>query len=248
MASSTGSGVAPRWSPHWQLGELDDGTLVLDGGADRRLALRGLGPALVHRVRRWARDRVAAPVEADEHRLVDRLVQVGVLTLPASMSAVRLIGAEPFSSKLAAAMEITPAANGLALLVRTGDHWPGAPSEPHLAVDCSLHHTLVLGPYVVPGLTACTACLTTRVRRRWGRQSAATDPAVQRHVHVIAELVRIQLDLIAAGTSPLVNATIAWDLELGTAQPETLLKSPGCPTCDVAVRSGRLHLPWVAQT
>lgn len=239
----TPTGNALDWSPSWRLERTEHHELELSAGADRRLLLRGIDDTLATAALGWA---CGSPVTvtAAEARLADQLVAVGALVVRRSTASVELIGDEVLATKLAGAMELESDPSGTAVLLRTCDGWPAPPARPHLAVDVSMHHTIVLGPYVVPGLTACTSCLDTRVQRRWAPAPAPAQPAVQRHVHVIAELVRLQLELIQRGSSPLVNATIAWDLETGTTDRQTLLKSPGCATCDVATATGRLTLPW----
>lgn len=234
-----------RWSPHWLLDELPDGTLVVSAGQDHRLALRGIDEATSRAVRSWITDGPGADLSAEERRLADRLTQAGVLE-PSSpaVSRVHVIGSEPFATKLLTAMEATADADGFALVVRTGTEWPDAPGRHHLAIDCSNHHTLVLGPYVVPGLSSCIECLQTRLARRWEAVPAAPEPGVGRYLAVIAQLAAIQLELIERGSSPLVNATMTWDLETGDTERAPLLKVPGCPRCDLAVPSGRLQLPW----
>jgi hypothetical protein len=67
---------------------------------------------------------------------------------------------------------------------------------------------------------------------------------VQRYLAVAAALLRVHADLIARGASPLVNATIAWDLERGTTDRQSLYKQPGCARCDTDGANGRVVLPW----
>ena len=139
----------------------------------------------------------------------------------------------------------TPGA-GLAVVVRAGHPWPQPPAGVHIGLDVSLHHTVVLGPLVVPGVTACIACAEQRAVRRWGEPAIPPTPAVTRHVAAVADLLAIQVELMVAGTSPLVNATIAWDLEHGTCDRQSVYKLVGCSTCDVAPATGRVTLPWLA--
>ena len=61
-------------------------------------------------------------------------------------------------------------------------------------------------------------------RRRWGEPAVPTTPAVTRRAAAVADLLAIQVELVAAGTSPLVNATIAWDLEHGTCERQSVYK------------------------
>jgi bacteriocin biosynthesis cyclodehydratase domain-containing protein len=131
--------------------------------------------------------------------------------------------------------------------VRTGAAWPDVPAgRLHLGLDLALHHTIVLGPLVVPGASACLGCLDGRMAHRWSTPVVPPEPLVQRSLAVAAALLRVQVDLVAAGTSPLVNATIAWDLERGTTERQKVYKVVGCPRCDLAPPPGRVHLGWEA--
>jgi bacteriocin biosynthesis cyclodehydratase domain-containing protein len=108
---------------------------------------------------------------------------------------------------------------------------PAAPIGTHLWVDATGHHTVVIGPLVIPGFTACDRCLDRRLARRWPPPAIPQQPKVASAPAVIAQLVSIQVELILAGTSRLANATIAWDLANGSCQRDDLLKVPGCDQC-----------------
>ena len=60
---------------------------------------------------------------------------------------------------------------------------------------------------------------------------------------VVAELLAVHVRLALAGRSPLVNATIAWDLEQGSCDRQSVFKVPGCATCDRSRATGRVTLP-----
>lgn len=243
------SPVRLHWSPHWRIELTGDGDLILTAGADRRFALRGIGEDLGTRALSWAAGTLPERLTPDEHRLIDRLVDAGAVRATGSSGRLRLAGDERVLDELLvspALRDIDLAGHGdLVLMVRTNDTWPAPPAIPHLGVDCSLHHTVVIGPYVIPGRSACTSCLDTRMARRWAPTPAAPMPAVQGHLCVVAHLVAIQVELIARGTSPLVNATIAWDLERGSVSAETLLKMPGCALCDTVNPTGKLPVAAV---
>lgn len=142
-----------------------------------------------------------------------------------------------------------PSGDGTPIVaVRTGTAWPSVATERlHLGLDLSLHHTIVLGPLVVPGASACLGCFDSRLARRWAPPVVPSRPTVLDALPVAAALLRVQLDLVAAGSSPLVNATVAWDLERGTTDRQMLYKFPGCSTCDPASAVGRVPLPWAAE-
>lgn len=245
----TTTGIHLTWSPKWRLDFTDDADPILVAGADRRLRLHGIAPAQKDALRQWAAGtgEERLQIANNERDLADRLVDVGALVAEHDDTTIRAVGDAVFGAKLLQAMKRNPANDddaGLSLLIRTSDQWPEPPAAPHLAVDCSLHHTLVFGPFVIPGFSACTSCLTVRMARRWPDVKTAAAPAMQERVHLIAEIVSIHADLIAGGVSPLVNATMAWDFEQGTCERQTLLKSPGCPHCDLRRPSGQIALPW----
>lgn len=240
---------AVRWSPAWFVE--NSSTLVLSAGSDRRLALPGLSEALRSTLTAWSTSTSAFAVNqlaTDERLLLDRLVDVGAV-VPANDTRTVFVagdGADWLSALLPGngISVVTSAECDSTVLMRGRNGWPDLPSGPHLGVDCMTHHTLVLGPFVLPGLSACTACLDVRTARRWTNVDPSPAPMMSRWHNVIAELVTIQLDLAVRNSSQLVNATIAWDLERGTVDRQTLLKSPGCSYCESGVSSGRISLPW----
>lgn len=264
--------AALRWSSAWTVEPSAPATdipntVVLSGGADRRIAIDGLPARSSAAVASWSRGGPIEPVDDDERLVVDRLVELGAVVVerPSPTDVTVTWTNDPDSGFVAALKDVLAPAGWrmvdadldattdgaattrpLRVVVRTGSApWPvGAPPEPHLGVDLTLHHTVLIGPYVVPGASACLDCLDLRVARRWGRPAHPATPGVTRWPAAVAALVAVQVDLIVAGTSSLVNATIAWDLERGTTDRQSLYKMIGCPTCDRATRSGRVALPW----
>jgi bacteriocin biosynthesis cyclodehydratase domain-containing protein len=245
-----------RWSAAWAVEPGTDPTsLVLSAGADRRIAVDGLAPADRAAVERWAADGEVPSIPwagTPRAHLVDRLVELGAaVPVAAPGGSTTVVAGDP---AVGARLDdlLTEGAGDLVVAVRTGAAWPDVPAERlHLGVDVALHHTVVLGPLVVPGVTACLACLDARVAHRWGRPTVPDRPAVQRRLAVVAALVDIQVGLVAAGTSPLVNATVAWNLETGEVDRQSLYKLAGCPRCSPAepaagASAGRVALPWVA--
>ena len=129
-------------------------------------------------------------------------------------------------------------AGSLAQLVEKAVDFTGR----HLLLDLTGHHTISLGPFVSPGLTSCVGCYGTRLGNRWGDDRGPDEPASQRWSSVAAELLAIQIERIAARTSPLVNATINWDLQAGVTTRDHLLRAPDCPVCS-RPSSGALVAP-----
>jgi bacteriocin biosynthesis cyclodehydratase domain-containing protein len=252
-----------RWSAAWAVEPGPDPTsLVLSAGADRRIAVDGLAADDRAAVERWAAEGQVPslpPAGTPRARLVDRLVELGAaVPVAGNGGSTRVVAGDPAVGARLRDL-LTEEAGDLVVTVRSSrDGWPAVPAGLHLGVDLALHHTVVLGPLVVPGVTACLACLDARASHRWGRPAVPARPAVQRRLAVVAALVDVQVGLVAAGTSPLVNATVAWNLETGQVDRQSLYKLAGCPRCspagaatdpaDAAGASGagRVALPWVA--
>lgn len=234
------------WSDEWTI-HSDETGLQLIAGADRQIALGGISPELEASVATWSKGEVR-PTTDDEAMLIDQLTAMGVL-VPGVADPVNVIGSGPLAEELSKRLEAagctsTDGSTGLEVLIRSAQGWP-EPSQgaTHLAVNNRLHHTVVLGPLVVPGISACTDCLDHRSEYRWPAKPEPAVPAATRFPYLAAELVLIQVGLAKEGRSPLVNATIAWDLETGSAKHETLLKLPGCPKCDTIGSTGQIRLP-----
>lgn len=234
-----------RWSPRWRATRRGH-DLELSAGADETFDVDGLTPTTVTAVLSWRSGR-PEPADDEQRRLLDRLVELGALVpeAPVRHGPVITTGGAA-ADRLAAELEGTPpptSAVDCVLVVRTAEEWPDAPADRlHLGVDLSLHHHVVLGPLVIPGVSTCLRCLATRQRIRWGRSPVSAEPAITAHLPVVAHLVGIQLDLLAAGRSSLVNATIAWDLEQGTCDRQSVYKVPECAWCD-HTQPGTVTLP-----
>ena len=247
-----------------------DTTVVLSAGADRRVAIDGVDEAQRAAIERWSAGAAvtvttgAPGVNGDGDdgdysgdgpgsrrqavaRLLDRLVELGVV-VPSTAPGPPTVVADDHATAGALGDLLTEGgAAGMSVLVRTGARWPAVPpGRLHVGVDLSLHHTVVLGPLVIPGASACLACLDARVARRWSSPTVPAEPAIRRRLPVVAALLDVQLALVAAGTSPLVNATIAWNLETGTTDRQSLYKLAGCPHCDTGPGDRRVALPWGA--
>lgn len=247
-----------RWSPNWCVEAAADTTCVLSAGADRRVAVDGLTSRQLRALAQWER---GAPIEAGAGvtNLIDRLVEVGAIELGPPGATVTLVGDQRGRAGGAVAdlarhladqrVVVTSASEpaDLAVLVRTGASWPVAPGGIHLAVDLTLDHTVVLGPLVVPGVSTCVRCAAARTAHRWGTVAVPARPRVTLRPAVVAALLAVQIELAAARRSPLVNATIAWDLEQGVTDRQHAYKLPGCPDCDRVAASGRVELPWAVE-
>lgn len=256
-----------RWDEAWCVQRASAGELVICAGADRRLAADGLANATIETAEAWAAGgRIAGDGGGEVSRLLDRLTALGVVRLAGTVrSSVELVGVggRPGDTGVVTAFaaelrrhDIAVAASGprgviglpppLMVALRLG---PGAVdvATTHLVVDLRLHHTVVIGPLVVPGVTACAGCLDRRVARRWAEPPLPARPAVQTLLPAVTALTAVQIRLAVEGTSSLANATATWDLEQATCTREPLWKTPGCPRCDTPRAVGRVTLPWVAE-
>ncbi|WP_186332322.1 hypothetical protein [Bordetella genomosp. 13] len=144
---------------------------------------------------------------------------------------------------------------GLLLLVRTDAGWRQAldayaalrPGAPHLFVDAAYHHTLGVGPYVVPGQTACVACLGNRVARRWGDPPMPPRPAVSARPRGAAALLAPILAAPVA-LAGFIEHSASLDLQTLAGTRDKVFQLPWCPVCGQGHEraGGALALPWLA--
>lgn len=248
-----------RWSPSWCLEGTAATGCVLSAGGDRRVAIDGLSAEMIGALVTWERSGAIEVTDATVV-LVDRLVELGAIEPVVSTSrTIRLTSpsdgpvaeqlAEQLADHLGGHRLVVDdgggaAAGALALVLRTGARWPDPPDGVHLGVDLTLDHTVVLGPLVVPGVTCCLACAAGRAAHRWGEVAVPPRPRIVERLAVVAALVVVQIELVEQRRSPLVNSTVAWDLELGTTDRQHVYKLPGCQRCDRGAVTGRVELPW----
>lgn len=255
-----------RWCRAWTASVVAPTRVRLSAGSDREIDVDGLDQADIDAVLAAARPAVSESCSSMSGELRAHLVEVGAL-VPDLMSPGRSVVPEVFVVSEAAA----PVADAIrtALAGRSSESDDGAPGVgsdpsapfdvvlrcgpgtrvPHpgrvrLIVDVGAEHTVVIGPLVVPGASACEQCLDTRLARRWEPATQPERPAVTELAALLAELVVRHVDLVNAGTSPVVNATIATDIVTMTARRDPLLMSPGCAICGVTAPSSRPRLPW----
>ena len=143
-----------------------------------------------------------------------------------------LVAGEAGIGKTCLVGEVESAADGFTLLHGEGVEFGG--------------DALALGPFVVGGHTACIGCLAGRVSQRWGdplppEQPRAAGPIGAR---IAAGMIMQQLVLATAGRLPLINATVAVDLDSLESTRSPCLRSASCPHCAPIVTDGRITLPW----
>lgn len=256
------AGASRPWVPHpaWTLDAGPDDALTVRAGADQVFVLDDLPAGVAAEVAAfWAGAVAPGPRSAGATRALDQLVLLGALR-PAVAAAGRTLavgvtfaGTAPpaLQASLAEAVGAAGCARhavgagaDLAVCVRTTATLADAATRaagltvPHLFVDAAYHHTVSLGPLVVPGETACLGCLAGRIGARWGDPPPPPAPEAAGHAVLVAGLVAVELAKVAAGACELANRTVALDLERWRVTDEALLRLPGCPGCG-ADRDGR---------
>ncbi|MEN4920244.1 hypothetical protein ABE485_16350 [Achromobacter spanius] len=266
--SGTLSLAASDWVNHpaWTLMEQQhDGQLllVLTAGSDESYIVDEAAPDDVARqvLAAWQEQRLATLLDDPRCGAAARQIQRAGALAPAR--AVRPVTGYRLSwlgdplPGLAEALQAQPGADGggenaIDIIVRTNASWQQAlaqyaglrPDTPHLFVDAAYHHTVCIGPYVVPGQTACLACLGNRVAHRWGDLPMPAGPAACRPELLAALLA----PLLAAGQGllPFVEYSVSLNLQTLASTRDKVFQLPWCPVCGTATATGMLHLPWHA--
>lgn len=260
-----------RWwqNPAWTT-RIDDGRLVLSGGADALFLVDEVdaaGAARLHRM--WHEGTLEALDEEPALRAVlDAFAQAGAIARarPAVHGVLRVgvAFAGDRDEAVAGLLAERGAAHGLALVDgeaaeivlvwRTNGDLLGAAKaaparKPHLLVDVAYHHTLSLGPLVWPGETACIGCLAGRIAGAWGDPSPPSAPAAGAARELVAALALDRLRQFAnAGTIPsLVERAVSLDLETLASRSDRVHRLPWCPSCfpeRTPWGTGAFALPW----
>ncbi|MBV6304991.1 hypothetical protein KVP10_08830 [Candidimonas humi] len=261
-------------SPAWVLLQQEHAgrkLLVLSGGADETYIVDEATPdAVAGRVlEAWREDRLGNLLDdADCGAAARQICRVGAL-IPARArpAAGRYALAwldEPWP-ELAQALDAAAAGHGLpqrcealgdaelVVAVRRNGEWRHTLDRylslqlqvPHLFIDAAYHHTLCIGPYVVPGQTACIACLGNRVARRWGDMPGPERPEAARHPQPLAALLAPML-AAPAGLLPFIEHSASLNLQTLAGTRDKVFQLPRCPACGHAQQpvSGALPLPW----
>lgn len=239
-----------RLSPGWSVRRTDEG-IVLSGGDD---ALFAVEPAAF--LQRLAEGEVLerGTIHRDETALFEKLVsaQIAVPVIPAGPTGtVALIGDElPWELPMPDGLKRVerPQEADLVVVVRRHSRlWTIAEraaelEQLHLYADLSFHHTVSIGPLVVPHETPCVCCLAGRLTERWGENEPPADPAVARsYPELSAALVTTEIARAAAGDGSLAGWTAWWNLADRTARRERLLTTAACPYCRPWQASGRIE-------
>ncbi|WP_421576347.1 hypothetical protein [Stenotrophomonas maltophilia] len=267
---------APRWTrnPAWAVFSQTHAQrplLLVSGGADELYVVDEADtPTVVERILGHWQDDTLAILENDPDcgPAVRQLIRLGVLVPLQAVRSVRRYAidwlgeplpglADAFDQHASADLQRVDAVADadLLVLVRHGLGWEQAltryrarmPAQPHLLLDLSYHHTLALGPYVVPGQSACVYCLGNRVLRRWGDAVVPALPAVAAQPARIAALVAPLLDQPQLLLGYL-ERSVWLDLHRLHGERDRVLRLPWCPACQGGEASlpAPLPLPWDA--
>jgi bacteriocin biosynthesis cyclodehydratase domain-containing protein len=253
LESRSGFEANPEWAATF-----DAGALILSGGADQLLAIQAVDSATASEILGlWSSGPQPSTQRALE--IAGQLADLGILrrTLAATVPPrIAVIGngdltqaiREALTERLSARISGDEA--DLLVFVRSGGRLVDLysdgvmPLAPHLLIDAAYHHTFSIGPLVVPGDTACLACLAGRIGYRWGDPPAPERPAVQRNVALLAEIAALEVGRIAAGDLGLAGQTVAYDFERRTVITGSVYRLPWCPVCgDGDEPDGRIVLP-----
>ena len=236
--------------PAWRVAP-DEGRLVVTAGADAVWLLEDVPAAVADVVARfWS----ASPPAPDElppvaQPVVAHLVGLGALrpagsTEPRNCVAVVEVGdpAPAFTSALpvraGADFTVVVRTNAPLRALVDAARELAITGRPHVLCDLAFHHTVALGPHVVPGDTACMACLAQRVGVVWGDPDPPTNPAVASDPAdaALAGALVARWLRHGAGLANLVNATVSFDLDDLYTRREPLWPAPGCPNQSCADR------------
>ncbi|PID33054.1 hypothetical protein CR969_02760 [Candidatus Saccharibacteria bacterium] len=114
---------------------------------------------------------------------------------------------------------------------------------PHLFIDVSFHHTVSLGPIVVPHQTACVSCLYGRLRERWGITDPVKQPlVVNQYPDLVKEIINTELDRFLDGDMSLVGKTCSIDIVNRKTLDQKLLTVNDCPYCKKDFSRGKISL------
>lgn len=166
--------------------------------------------------------------------------------------AIRVLGATPVALMRSLERRFSPVGGtGLTLVVRTSATLRDlsdaaadlASGGPYLLLDLAYHHTIALGPLVVPGQSACVGCLAARAGVRWGDPRPPATPRATGRADLATALAGHAVDEIGRGSLTLLERVVAFDLEGFTTTAEHVLPAADCPVCP-GLEAGRITLPW----
>lgn len=250
--------------PGWRAFAVDGG-VELTAGADLAYLLPDLPAAgaaflvsLFGPARDEANERLVPDGVPDSVRhLLPRLRALGALrptglpNHPDLAVCLAFLGDEPpaLRATLANTMSIVDDGADLILVVRTTSTWLDVTAaaarfhRPHLLLDLAYHHSVSIGPLVVPGASACLGCLAFRVSRRWGDRPPPAVPRGLADPALPAAIAAHVIRRIGTGSLTLLERVVTCDLDELATTSEHVLPSAGCPICPQKT-VGRVDLPW----
>jgi bacteriocin biosynthesis cyclodehydratase domain-containing protein len=251
-------------SPAWRVHRLEE-RLYLSAGLDATYLLDELdGAAADSFAQAWQQDALASwPAAAQHAPLIEKLRLLGAVYVPrTSMPLPQRVGlrwagqaCQPYRQALESLLadhgppgwQLAPPGDdtdghALTLVVRTTatllqtSELAASLHGPHLLVDMAHHETVVIGPFVVRGETACLGCLAGRMNRLWGDPEPAPQPAMLARAALVAALTAEHLATFAQRRSIPALVQHAWSLSLGTweARLHPVFLLPWCPVCSPA--------------
>lgn len=255
-------------SPAWRL-EILNGMLLVSAGADAVYVVDEAPPEARDQVLALCRSGVARSWQHDPvmGAAIRQLRRLGALVPAQALAAsdrpslyLHWVGqplpalADAFQDHGWSCQAAAGLGSALTLLVRTTStmaellaaYQAAPPLDTHVLLDLAYQHTLGIGPMVVPGQTACLACMGQRVMQRWGDLPPPAAPALLRRAAGIAALLA---DAAVLGPS-LVERACTLDLQNLRLQSSPVFPEPDCPVCAVLrVQDERrdipLPLPWL---
>lgn len=122
-------------------------------------------------------------------------------------------------------------------------------STPYLFVDTAFDHTISVGPFVVPGETACMTCFAGRLTRAWGDITPPSNPRMGNRALLCAAIILEAIENFREkGVCPAYIERV-WSLDVTSMKTtsEKLFKLPWCTTCGSETSGfgeGSFELPW----
>ena len=234
--------------------------LILSGGDDEQFGVIEVDPALAEVIlEAWGQgefdDTALRQRAPGVSSILDRMILVGAL-IPAVSEAVDGAVGKPRSWSV---LGIGPAAHPvltrlaldggrrftddgpddeLVVVVRSGGSYDDLLEatepigrRPHLLIDATFHHTVCVGPVIVPGITPCIGCLVSRLRSRWGESAVAPEPMAATNASLVAGLALTGVHQWFDRTSALCARSVRLDLKDWSFTSDVFLQFPGCVRC-----------------
>lgn len=256
MKQSSFLSHTPSRNPAWII-YVHDGQLFVSAGADRVYLVDELN---VEQVTRFHHGYLQNNWESLQQEpvyqaVIEKLVTLGVLYYAGSAQRLLRVAlqwaGEPSQAltewldtlfKRRGDIEIASASSSaadLVLIIRTNGTLQDVATlsseeiRPHLLLDLAYHSALVVGPFVVPGQTACLGCLAGRLTHLWGDSQPPAQPAMNTRIELAAAVITEHLESFR--TRGTINALVGNSWALDTATWESrfhpVFRLPWCPIC-----------------